>query len=156
VNQYQLRVLWVTVGAAFIFLVVPPWTGGSGQPLGYYFFWSAPSFRSSIDGTRLLIQLGMVGLVGAAAWVTARDERLVFHMISKVRDKLPDRKELSAFVGYASLLMIVACVGLLLVAWTSPRGITAGLMITLLPILSVALALFALTARHYFDSVRKR
>lgn len=80
-NIKQKLVLGLSIAAILMCLLFPPWlqVWGRGQlsrPLGYSFIFSPPDTHdaSSIDFTRLIIQLIIVGIVGFVLYYLASKE----------------------------------------------------------------------------------
>jgi hypothetical protein len=150
-NHYQVRILWLAIGLGSVMLAFPPWKRGYLD--GYAFFMELPR-RAEIDSGRLLLQLGILTLLAAGAWMTAKDERVAADLIDRARKQIPSRKGALSVVGYVSLVVVVGCVGMLLIAWDSPRGLTVAVAVPLTCIGMTALGVFLMTARHYFDSLK--
>ena len=150
-NHYQLRILWFGIAVGSLMLAFPPWTHGSLT--GYAFFINMPR-RAEIDSGRLLVQLGILALLAFGAWVTAKDERTAAELIERAHKQIPSRKDALGLLGYVSLVVLVGCAGLLLIAWDSPRGLRAAMAVPLICIAAMAFGVFLMTATHYFDSLK--
>lgn len=67
IEELNITVLYVMVGALILALLFPPWETPPGQPpefLGIHFYWSPPEPDAVVSRMMMTIELATIGIAG--------------------------------------------------------------------------------------------